>query len=123
MPFYNFTQNNSGGRFWIEKDRSAHTMIIEASSEQEAVDRAFGHTGMYINDGQDCPCCGDRWSTYSNGPYDEPRPSYGQYTVGEWVMNRKARGFLGNETCLVLMADGTIHWYEQQFTREIDDNA
>jgi len=65
--FYNFDQNNSGGSF-ITDDKVCHQLYIEANSEEEAVNKAE-QIGCYWNgveDGIDCPCCGDRWSTYTD---------------------------------------------------------
>lgn len=66
--FYLFSQNNSGGSF-IVNDKVCHRLFIEADDEGEALQIAES-LGCYwdgVNKGLDCPCCGDRWSTY----YDE----------------------------------------------------
>lgn len=62
MPFYEYSQNNSGGSF---DEEMGHSVFIEAATAEEANDRAEG-MGIYFNgveNGRDCPCCGDRWST------------------------------------------------------------
>ena len=62
MPFYRYRQNNSGGSFDREMGLS---VFIEAATVEEANDRAEG-MGIYFNgveNGSDCECCGDRWST------------------------------------------------------------
>lgn len=64
--FYEFDQNNSGGKF-IVNDEVCHRLFIEADSEEEALSKAED-LGCYWNgvaDGIDCPCCGDRWSQYA----------------------------------------------------------
>ena len=65
--FYEFDQNNSGGSF-VTNDKLCHRLFIEADSKEEAILTAE-NLGCYWNgveDGYDCPCCGDRWSTYNN---------------------------------------------------------
>lgn len=62
MPFYEFNQNNSGGRFDFDEDAGiTHIVIVEADSEGEAIERAE-EIGLYFDGEGDCPCCGDRWS-------------------------------------------------------------
>lgn len=58
--FYEFRQNNSGGSF---NTKMPLYMWIEASSKEEACAIAEEH-GVYfdgVDEGMDCPCCGDRW--------------------------------------------------------------
>ena len=60
--WFNFDQNNSGGNF-IVNDNVTHRVIIEADSEEEAIEIGE-NLGMYWDGcdiGVDCPCCGDRW--------------------------------------------------------------
>jgi hypothetical protein len=62
MKFYEYTQNNSGGSF-IENEKLTHRLMIEAETCTEA-DEIAEDMGVYFNgceDGDDCPCCGDRW--------------------------------------------------------------
>jgi hypothetical protein len=62
--FYKYNQNNSGGHFIINDEVTKH-VIIEADSAEEANQRAE-KIGIYFNGvscGQDCDCCGDRWSS------------------------------------------------------------
>ena len=69
MPFYTFYQNNSGGSFL----GPAHYVVIEAPSANSANALAEDQ-GVYFNgceNGNDCPCCGDRWYEASEG-FDEP---------------------------------------------------
>lgn len=60
--FYEYDQNNSGG-FW---KLPAISVIIEASSPEEA-NKIAQENGVYFDDKwDDCPsCCGSRW-------YDAP---------------------------------------------------
>ena len=68
MMFFTFTQNNSGGRFRFDDKRGISVnVIVEADSKEQALERAES-IGLYFNgveNGSDCECCGDRWSTYT----------------------------------------------------------
>lgn len=63
--YYTFRQNNSGGGFDIDEKRGISiTVIVEADSTDDADERAE-RLGIYFDGcetGQDCDCCGDRWS-------------------------------------------------------------
>lgn len=81
--FFHFRQNNSYG-IW---KGPAINVIIEAEDDEEANDLAEMH-GLYFNgvdDGQDCPCCGDRWyEVWGKGNevpscYGEPVKETGEY--------------------------------------------
>ena len=63
LKFYEISQNNSGGSF-ITNDKLCHRLFIEANSSAEA-DSIAEDLGCYwngVDEGSDCPCCGDRWS-------------------------------------------------------------
>ena len=64
MKFYKFSQNNSGGRFYLDdKTGIGVYMFIEATNANMANYLAI-ELGLYFNgvsDGSDCDCCGDRW--------------------------------------------------------------
>ena len=81
MPkFFEVTQNNSGGSFDVD-DKVCHRLFIEADSDQEA-DRIAEDLGVYWNgveEGHDCPCCGDRW--------------YNSHEIDLKSMNEKWNGF------------------------------
>lgn len=66
MPFFTFSQNNSGGFF----TGPAKYVIIEALDMSEADDIAE-RNDLYFNgceSGWDCSCCGDRWGrAWGNG--------------------------------------------------------
>lgn len=96
--FYEYSQNNSGGSFKINK-RLCHRVVIEADSISEA-DAKAEKLGIYFNgvaDGMDCSCCGDRWAS----PYDAvdiegykkkgyPVNTYGNF--GESMSNEEKKG-------------------------------
>ena len=63
MNFYEFEQNNSGGTL-IQNKKLCHRLFIEARTQQKAEEKAI-RMGVYydgVADGEDCACCGDRWS-------------------------------------------------------------
>lgn len=63
MPFYEYSQNNSGGHFHVD-DKVCHCVIIEARSADEA-DIIAQDLGIYfdgVSKDLDCSCCGDRWT-------------------------------------------------------------
>ena len=76
--FYAYNQNNSGGAF-VSNDSVTFTVIIEASSADEANDRAE-EIGIYFDDDceVDCECCGSRWSRAWEGDSDETPAIYGE---------------------------------------------
>jgi hypothetical protein len=65
MKIYHFRQNNSGGQFDIDKEKGiGPDVIVCAVSANQAVSYAKS-IGIYFDGcatGQDCDCCGDRWS-------------------------------------------------------------
>lgn len=72
IMFYQFDQNNSGGSFDVDEN-VCHRLFIEADSLEEATDKAES-LGCYwdgVENGIDCPCCGDRW--YSGDEVDIER--------------------------------------------------
>lgn len=64
--FFKFAQNNSGGSFDIDDAAGIGPRVwIEANDEAHAMQRARD-IGLYfdgVEKGNDCPCCGDRWSS------------------------------------------------------------
>lgn len=61
MPFFEYSQNNSGGNFDYDEERGiSHGVIVEADDAKEADFRAE-RIGLYFDGEGDCPCCGDRW--------------------------------------------------------------
>ncbi len=113
--FYTFMQNNSGGHFsFDEKLGITHFVIIEGDSEEEAEDKAKC-IGIYydgVDDGLDCPCCGDRWYRPEDGA-DEPA-IYGTKVLDVTTDSvNKAIAYRwmepGKEAC-ILYKDGTKKW-------------
>jgi hypothetical protein len=62
VRWFEWSQNNSGGSFVVDK-KLCHRLFIEAEDEHAAEQKAF-ELGVYYDgcaDGIDCNCCGDRW--------------------------------------------------------------
>ena len=82
MKFFEFCQNNTGGSFDVDENLT-HRVLIEAEDYDEAIRFAEG-LGMYWNgveNGMDCPCCGDRWYKPSDGK--EFPFKYGRMSLNE----------------------------------------
>lgn len=93
MPFFHYSQNNSGGKFDIDEDRGISVnVIVEAANSEEADCRAE-EIGLYFNgadEGKDCSCCGDRWYTvYGEG--SEAPAYYGELIDFNAPMPRESR--------------------------------
>ena len=72
MSYFTFRQNNPGGKFELT-DTIGHFVIVEAASAAEADERAR-RIGLYfdgVDEGRDCPCCGDRWYRMGDKPDDQ----------------------------------------------------
>jgi len=66
MAFYEYRQNNSGGRF----SGPARNIYIEADTVEEANNIFLSLDGCYFDPEyrRDCSCCGTRWSEpYKDG--------------------------------------------------------
>lgn len=89
MAWFTFRQNNSGGRFI-----GATEVIIEADNAEEANEIAQAN-GIYFNgceNGQDCNCCGDRWSPVSDYDATKKPSIYGnEHVVFEKVVSGEAK--------------------------------
>lgn len=102
--FYDFRQNNTFGRWVINKDVNV-LVVIEASSVKQANERAES-VGLYfdgISDGIDCSCCGDRWSKEWDGYEGDTVPS--QY--GKPIENLHPERVKGKDSIVVHFEDGS----------------
>src|SRR5690242_12193836 len=98
MPFYEFNQNNSGGRFDYDEDSGiSHFVVVEAEDTDDANARAE-RIGLYFDGYGDCSCCGDRWYEQYAYPYSDSDDGtevptvYGQ-DVSSGVYTPPAGGF------------------------------
>lgn len=111
MPFFEFDQNNSFGK-WVESREKglAQRVIIEAETLGVARARAVNEIGIYFNgvrNGIDCSCCGDRWySPYDEDGTDQPE-IYGETVTAEKV---KESGY----NTAVHPESGPFVWYDGQ---------
>jgi hypothetical protein len=107
--YFHFSQNNPGGSFVID-ETVAHHVIIQAHSAREANQRATD-IGIYFDGcstGQDCNCCGDRWSrAYGEG--DETPLIYGDDPATHQDMFTKP----GQPVCHVYHLDGSKGTYRK----------
>lgn len=99
--FYLFVQNNSGGFYHHNVDEGIGINVaFEANSEDDAIDRA--KYVIYfdgVEEGYDCPCCGDRWSAYT----------WAEAETIEELNKRKYNGLSDDDsTMYVHMLDGTV---------------
>lgn len=110
MPWFEYHQNNSGGRFVFEEERGlTHFVIIEAKNAR-AANRRAEDIGLYFDGAGDCPCCGDRWSdaweddkgTREPELYGEPVAEFKSYWGG-WMPE-------GKEVA-VHPLEGPVQWY------------
>lgn len=93
LKWYQFDQNNSGGSF-VVNDKVCHRLFIEAESFDDAVEKAED-LGCYwngVDDGRDCPCCGDRWNKWNDDSVNIEKYKTEGYTVsiydGIWSNTR-----------------------------------
>jgi len=77
--FYTFNQNNSGGKF-VEDENLTKYVAVEGYNEKDIIKRAK-KIGIYFDgclSGEDCSCCGDRWTKpYDDDEYDDVPSIYG----------------------------------------------
>lgn len=101
LKFYEFSQNNSGGSF-ITDDILCHRLFIEASSEEEAINKAE-ELGCYwdgVEEGSDCPCCGDRWYP-SGSSVDLEKINKEGFEVYEYIHGKDKKGQV-SESAVIL---------------------
>lgn len=64
--FFEFVQNNSGGKFDVNDDVCGR-VLIEAIDKNHAVSKIMP---MIENQSASCDCCGDRWDLYDIESFD-----------------------------------------------------
>ena len=120
MPFFEFSQNNSGGSFVYDKKRGlTHYVIIEARDGKDA-NRLAEDIGIYFNgcddDGPDCPCCGDRWHPVWDRDKGDKVPSMFGKPIEE---AQTYSNFLkkGQKNICVHYLNGEKKWSDPKFER------
>ena len=99
MPFYTFSQNNSGGRF-----RGPEYVIIEAGNAGEANRIAVEDADIYFDGcykGIDCDCCGDRWHPAYEDEGTETPEIYGEDA-------RHYKGFSSRASIVIYYLNGDV---------------
>lgn len=75
LKWYTMRQNNSGGYF-IRNNEVRDTVIVQASSPEDAESRA---ESIICGNDYYCECCGERWHTwFSEGDGEEVPSLYGK---------------------------------------------
>ncbi|HET8731806.1 MAG TPA: hypothetical protein VFM34_11950 [Moraxellaceae bacterium] len=72
--FFTYRQNNSGGSFNIDSEAGISIFVVVEADSADDADRRAVDIGLYFDGcetGEDCECCGDRWSRAYEG-YDVP---------------------------------------------------
>ena len=88
--FYEVCQNNSGGSFDVD-DKVCRNLYIEAKSEEDATSIAEG-LGCYwngVDEGMDCPCCGDRWYGVNEIDLSQINTKWDGYEIEQWLDGKK----------------------------------
>ena len=118
--FFNFSQNNSGGSFVLDEAAGiTHYVIVEAVDADHANRRAE-EIGLYFGGLDDCPCCGDRWSSQwdNTDGYDFPsiygEPIDTHVTLHAWMPP-------GKES-VVHYLDGRKEWHGV-FTKSLPEKV
>lgn len=110
MPFFDYSQNNSGGKFDIDEEAGVSIYVIIEAADKRSADSKAEEIGLYFDGHGDCDTCGNRWYradvSGSEVPsiYGEPISDYEFELYGpKW--NRT-----GPEA-YVHFADGTVQGY------------
>jgi hypothetical protein len=107
--FYHYSQNNSGGSFYIDH-RVAHHVIIEADTAEQA-NQIAESKGLYWNGcdlGLDCDCCGDRWYPQWRDDGGDAEPLIYDLTPDQYQDHSTAHD---DPYCHVYYLDGTQKTY------------
>jgi len=111
--FYTYRQNNSGGAFDIDPERSLSVFVIIEADTPEQADTIAESKGIYFDGcstGQDCECCGDRWHFASEYNSADVPSLYGEDVTSPDYASRYsgARYAKGNPAGYIHYADGRI---------------
>ena len=134
LLWFDFDQNNSGGRF-VYSDNVGLNVYIQATSAKEANSRAedvevyFNGASVEYEDGEeystgpDCPCCGDRWYEASDGEAEFPK--IGMYSKAGWIKREYAlmdeRNGMKDGYAVFHFYDGTRQYGVPQFEADDED--
>lgn len=62
--FYHYSQNNSGGEYDLDAPMGIGVHVVVEAPNAIMANAQAESIGLYfdgVDDGRDCPCCGDRW--------------------------------------------------------------
>lgn len=77
--FFTYSQNNSRGRFDLDKPRGLASKVIVEAVDYHAANSRAKIIGLYFGGEGDCPCCGDRWcEAYDNDDGTDEPTIYGE---------------------------------------------
>lgn len=106
-----YDQNNSGGSFTI-CDEVAEYVFVEGM-DQADIDRRAQDKGIYFDGcdtGQDCPCCGNRWSRVYE-TFEGPQ-IYGQVLDKFFETKRCAWAHAGEPYVIIHYLNGKTKIYD-----------
>lgn len=65
--FFDFHQNNSGGRFVHEPKKGIGSTVIIEAIDADGANQKAENIGLYFDENgeRDCTCCGSRWDKAS----------------------------------------------------------
>ena len=82
MPWFEYHQNNSGGRFDIREAEGITVYVVIEADDWQHANYLAKRIGLYfdgVEKGRDCDCCGDRWhSAYSGDSGTDLPEVYGK---------------------------------------------
>lgn len=113
MPFFTYSQNNSGGSFDFDPEAGISVYVIVEAEDAEAANGKAECIGLYFDGYGDCSCCGDRWCEQWSDRDGEKVPS----VYGEPVSDHDFEGEFGSKwikdgpECYVHFSDGTVQAY------------
>ncbi|MEE1835778.1 DUF7296 family protein [Streptomyces sp. SP17KL33] len=94
--FFEFHQNNSGGGFDFDAERGISTNVIVEADDAEHANYRAKRIGLYfdgVENGDDCECCGDRWSEAWRTDGDPVPSHYGTpLDEAKYLMKWQAEG-------------------------------
>lgn len=81
MPFFDYPQNNSGGRFHNDVKRGLGPYVVIEARDYKDANHLAEDKGLYFHGMGDCFCCGYRWGPQSSYDKGTPEPTIYGYTV------------------------------------------
>ena len=114
--WWRYSQNNSGGSF--DPDGGNETWVWAQGPRQ--ADLVAETHGIYFDgcaNGNDCPCCGDRWSSaWGDSPdlSDRPLEKLVEHLTTGGEQSALAYASSWNLGIRIIDKDGAIHWLKEK---------